>query len=199
MCVSVDSDVFVGLKTWVVTVQFKWIAPFSCSPDQGSGWIAAPVFTPCFSGFRTPQRKRRKKKTRAKEKQQNRHLPMIQRNGPQDDWKVRMSHFPLHVHPFIIWALYRWEPVDALSGIGLFELPSNHSDIASHLLYVKTAQRAIWLWVMEGGLNSPSEILEPVGKPQLFKCRKSWFYKMLIWSALGTGEQKKTPTPPPSL
>lgn len=124
---------------------------------------------------------------------------MIQRNGPQDDWKVRMSHFPLHVHPFIIWALYRWEPADALSGIGLFELPSNHSDIASHLLYVKTAQRAIWLWVMEGGLNSPSEILEPVGKPQLFKCRKSWFYKMLIWSALGTGEQKKNPTPRPHL
>lgn len=121
---------------------------------------------------------------------------MIQRNGPQDDWKVRMSHFPLHVHPFIIWALYRWEPVDALSGIGLFELPSNHFDIASHLLYVKTAQRAIWLWVMEGGLNSPSEILEPVGKPQLFKCRKSWFYKMLIWSALGS--RKRTPLPDPT-
>lgn len=79
--------------------------------------------------------------------------------------------------------------------------PSHHSDIAPHLLYVKTAQRAIWLWVMEGGLNSPSEILEPVGKPQLFKCRKSWFYKMLIWSALGTSEQngsEKEP-PPPSI
>lgn len=43
---------------------------------------------------------------------------------------------------------------------------------------------------MEGGLNFPFEILEPVGKPQLFKCRKSWFYKMLIWSALGTSEQQ---------
>lgn len=57
-------------------------------------------------------------------------------------------------------------------------------------LYIKTAQAAIWLWVMEGGLNFPFEILEPVGKPQLFKCRKSWFYKMLIWSALGTSEQQ---------
>lgn len=50
---------------------------------------------------------------------------------------------------------------------------------------------------MEGGLNSPSEILEPVGKPQLFKCRKSWFYKMLIWSALGTSEQQGSEQEPP--
>ena len=54
---------------------------------------------------------------------------------------------------------------------------------------------------MEGGLNSPLEILEPVGKPQLFKCRKSWFYKMLIWSVLGTSEQngseKQAPSDPP--
>lgn len=50
---------------------------------------------------------------------------------------------------------------------------------------------------MEGGLNSPSEILEPVGKPQLFKCRKSWFYKMLIWSALGTSEQNGSEQEPP--
>lgn len=63
----------------------------------------------------------------------------------------------------------------------------------------KRAQRAIWLWVMEGGLNSPSEILEPVGKPQLFKCRKSWFYKMLTWSAQGTGEQNGSAKEAPSI
>lgn len=51
---------------------------------------------------------------------------------------------------------------------------------------------------MEGGLNSPSEILEPVGKPQLFKCRKSWFYKMLTWSAQGTGERMAERKKPPS-
>lgn len=28
-------------------------------------------------------------------------------------------------------------------------------------------------------------ILESVEKPQVFKCRKSWFYKILIWSTLG--------------
>lgn len=36
-------------------------------------------------------------------------------------------------------------------------------------------------------------MLEPVGKPQLFKCRKSWFYKMIIWSALGTSAGVKAP------
>lgn len=81
--------------------------------------------------------------------------------------------------------------------LSFFSCPPHHSDIAPLLLYVKTAQAAIWLWVMEGGLNSPSEILEPVGKPQLFKCRKSWFYKMLIWSALGTSEQNGSEQDPP--
>lgn len=83
--------------------------------------------------------------------------------------------------------------------LSFFSCPPHHFDIVPLLLYVKTAQAAIWLWVMEGGLNSPSEILEPVGKPQLFKCRKSWFYKMLIWSALGTSEQNGSEQDPPPL
>lgn len=109
----------------------------------------------------------------------------------------------LSYHRFIASALYRWEPVDAPLGIRCFSaarVPPNqppNSDIAPLQPYVKTAQAAIWLWVMEGGLNSPSEILEPVGKPQLFKCRKSWFYKMLIWSALGTSEQQGSEQEPP--
>lgn len=71
-------------------------------------------------------------------------------------------------------------------------------DIAPFVLYTKKPARpAISLWVMKGGLNFPFEILEPVGKPQVFKCRKSWFYKMLIRSALGTSKQQgKEWTPP---
>lgn len=109
----------------------------------------------------------------------------------------------LSYHRFIASALYRWEPVDAPLGIRCFSaarVPPNqppNSDIAPLQPYVKTAQAAIWLWVTEEGLNSPSEILEPVGKPQLFKCRKSWFYKMLIWSALGTSEQQGSEQEPP--
>lgn len=130
----------------------------------------------------------------AMEKEQRRHLLMIQRTGPHHGEKVRMSHFPLPVYHFITWTLWRWEPADALSGHLSLCCPS----AAPHPLCTKTMQRAIWLWVMEGGLNSPSEILEPVGKPQLFKCRKSWFYKMLTWSTQGTGERMAERKKPPS-
>lgn len=159
--------------------------------DLGSDRIKAPVFTPCFSGFGTPQRKRRGRSMTAMEKEQRRHLLMIHRTGPHGGEKVRMSHFPLSVYHFITRTLWRWEPADALS----FSCPP----LAPRPPCTKRAQRAIWLWVMEGGLNSPSEILEPVGKPQLFKCRKSWFYKMLTWSAQGTGEQNGSAKEAPSI
>ncbi len=53
-----------------------------CS-DPGSGWIIAPVFTPGFLGFRTPQRGRRRgRRPGGMEKEQRGHLLMIQRTGP---------------------------------------------------------------------------------------------------------------------
>lgn len=177
LCIKTECATPVWLQ-YMLTVLQKWISSSSCSLELWLGWILAPVFT-LFLRLENPREK-------GEENEQEGHLLMIQRIGPHSSGeKVKMSHFPLSVYPFITWALYRWEPVDALSGICCFSaaLPSVWHP---HLLYVKTLQRAIWLRVMEGGLNSPSEILEPVGKPQLFKCRKSWFYKMLIWSALGT-------------
>lgn len=58
----------------------------------------------------------------AKEKQANGHLPMMQGNPPQDDWKVRMSHFPLGVRLSIIPPRYRWVPVR--SGVNFSYPPS---------------------------------------------------------------------------
>lgn len=73
-------------------------------------------------------------------------------------------------------------------------VPTLHHSDAPLQLCVKTVQAAIWLWVMEGGLNSAFEILEPVGKPQLFKCRKSWFYKYdLLWGQASSIAQSFTP------
>lgn len=87
-------------------------------------------------------------------------------------------------------SLHHLEPLKVgISSCPVRNLSFSCPSVAPRPPCTKTAQRAIWLWVMEGGLNSPSEILEPVGKPQLFKCRKSWFYKMLTWSAQGTGGQ----------
>lgn len=118
---------------------------------------------------------------------------MIQRTGPHGGREVRMSHLPFSFYPFIIWTDCRWEQeVDFVKNLSLF-CCSTHNNEASIAQYVKITQAPIWHRVMEGCLNSPSEILEPVGKPQLFKCRKSWFYKMLIWYTLGTGK----PTDPP--
>lgn len=88
----------------------------SRSLDLGSDWIKAPVFTPCFSGFGTPQRKRRGRSMTATEKERQRHLLMIQRTGPHGG-EVRMTHFPLSVYHFITRILWRWEPADAPSGI----------------------------------------------------------------------------------
>lgn len=73
--------------------------------DLGSDWIKAPVFTPCFSGFGTPQRTRKGRSMTAMEKEQQRHLLVIERTGPHHGEKVRMSHFPLSVCHFITWTL----------------------------------------------------------------------------------------------
>lgn len=114
------------------------------------------------------------------------------------------------------WTTRRWGENDSLSSLCLSlhhsdplkvgtsrcpvgNLSSSCPSVAPRPPCTKRAHRAIWLWVMEGGLNSPSEILEPVGKPQLFKCRKSWFYKMLTWSAQGTGEQNGWEKEAPSI
>lgn len=96
--------------------------------------------------------------------------------------------FLFSVSAFITQALYRWEPVNASLKICCV-LAAPLLVLLYPLLYAKRTRAAVWRWVMKRGLNSPSEILEPVGKPQLFKCRKSWFYKMLIWSASGTRKQ----------
>lgn len=63
---------------------------------------------------------------KGEENEQEGHLLMIQRIGPHGGEKVKISHFPLSVYPFITWALYRWEPEDVLSGICCFSaaLPS---------------------------------------------------------------------------
>lgn len=101
-----------------------------CSPEPGSGWIIAPVFIPCFSGFRTPQRGRRRGRgIRGMEKEKQGHLFMIHKTGPHGSEKVRMSHLPLSFFPFITWALYRWELVNASSGI--CQLASHHTLILS--------------------------------------------------------------------
>lgn len=95
--------------------------------DLGSDRIKAPVFTPCFSGFGTPQRKRKGRSMTAMEKEQRRHLLMIQRTGPHGGEKVRMSHFPLSVYHFITRTFRRWELADALWGIHRSAaLPSLH-------------------------------------------------------------------------
>lgn len=171
----------------------------SPDPELVLGWIIAPVLTPCFSGFRTPLRgNRRGRQKGGMEKLQQEHfLIMIHRPGPYCGGKVRMSHYFL-VCPFIAVQVGTWGC--SIRDLLLFSCFQNY-DIAPLLLHVRTAWAAIWLWVMEGGLNSPFEILEPVGKPQLFKCRKSWFYKMLIWSTLGKSKQKgseKTHPPTPN-
>lgn len=170
----------------------------SSSPELGSSWIIAPVFAPWFpgpteAGGGEHEQDGQKRRTPAYDSENWLHVTR------RWQWVTFLSY-----HRFIASALYRWEPVDAPLGIRCFSAarvpPPNqppNSDIAPLQPYVKTAQAAIWLWVMEGGLNSPSEILEPVGKPQLFKCRKSWFYKMLIWSALGTSEQQGSEQEPP--
>lgn len=164
--------------------------------DLGSDRIKAPVFTPCFSGFGTPQRKRRGRSMTAMEKEQRRHLLMIQRTGPhggrREGENESLSSLCLSLH--------HSDPLK----VGTSRCPvgnpsSSCPSLAPRPPCTQRAQRAIWLWVMEGGLNSPSEILEPVGKPQLFKCRKSWFYKMLTWSAQGTGEQKGSAKEAPSI
>lgn len=197
---------FVGLQTLDATIYQKSISllllllPWSRVMLHHSSCVSSP-----FLRIRSPAVKSGRGGRGewgglgAKEKQPNGHLPMMQGNQPQDDWKVRMSHFPLGVH-LSIPPRYRWVPVRSGSRVTA-TLPAalqsfQHGFPSTVCKKKKTARRAIWLWVMEGGLISPSEILEPVGKPQLFKCRKSWFYKMLIRSALGTGELKKSRAPP---
>lgn len=108
------------------------------------------------------------------------------------NWTARQREGENESPSSLLLSLHHLSPLQ----VGTCQLASHHTLI---LLYVKTVRATIWLWVMEGGLNPPFEILEPVGKPQLFKCRKSWFYKMLIWSALGTSEQHGSgQEPPPS-
>lgn len=126
---------------------------FWCCLDPGSGWITAPVFPLSFSGFGAPQWKKGRRRGRGwrgglgkKEKQPNGHLPMMQGNPQQDDWKVRMSHFPLGVHLSIIPPHCRWVPVPSGGRVppaptqshpSFCQLPSNHSNMTSHLLCVK--------------------------------------------------------------
>lgn len=190
MCIRAEWDTFVCLHADAVTaLKADLLLPF---PWSGVGLNQSSRVYSSFLRLRNPTEKERRSMT-AVEKEQRRHLLMIQRAGPHHGGKVRMSHFPLclslhHLDPRKVGTSRC--PVRNLS----FSCPS----AAPHPLRTKTAQRAIWLWVMEGGLNSPSEILEPVGKPQLFKCRKSWFYKMLTWSAQGTGQRMAERKTPPS-
>lgn len=153
---GVASDVFVGLQTLDATIYQKSSPSFWCCLDLGSGWITAPVFPLCFSGFGVPQWKGRWAcggeggwgvgVLGAKEKQPNGHLPMMQGNPPQDDWEVRMSHFPLGVRLSIIPPRYRWVPVrlgvNFSSHPPFFQLPSNHFNMASHLLCVKNSSES---------------------------------------------------------
>lgn len=55
-----------------------------------------------FLRLRNPTEKGGRSVT-AMEKEQQRHLLMIQRTGPHHGEKVRMSHFPLSVYHFITW------------------------------------------------------------------------------------------------
>lgn len=133
---GVTGDVFVGCYYLLGADPL----PSGAALIRGQAESRLLCFLPCFSGFGAPRCKREGRwgKNGAKEKQPNGHLPMIQGNPPQDDWKVRMSHFPLAVRPCIIPPRYRWVP-----GRGappppfFFQLPSNHSDMASHLPCVK--------------------------------------------------------------
>lgn len=160
----------------MLTVLQKWISSSSSrSFELGLGWILAPVFTVLENP--TDKKRRMDKKDTCLWFKELDHTVVAR----MWKWVTFLSlSFPLSLGPSTGGNL--WMPCQ---GSVVFQPPSHQSDIVPQLLYVKTVQRAIWLRVMEGGLNSPSEILEPVGKPQLFKCRKSWFYKMLIWSALG--------------
>lgn len=161
--------------------------------DLGSDWIKAPVFTPCFSGFGTPQRKGEDQWRQWKKSSEDTCL-----------WFTELDHTTVRRWEWVTFlsfclSLHHLDPLKVgTSRCPVRNLSFSCPSVAPHPLCTKTAQRAIWLWVMEGGLNSPSEILEPVGKPQLFKCRKSWFYKMLTWSAQGTGERMAEWKKPPS-
>lgn len=185
LCMITECATLVWLHADGVALYLKWIFSSSSSSfslELGSGWILAPVFT-LFLRLENPTEKKERRMNKKDTCLWFRELDHTA--ARRWKWVTFLSpSIPLSLGPSTGGNLRMSSQVSVV-----FQPPSHQSDIVPHLLYVKTVQRAIWLWVMEGGLNSPSEILEPVGKPQLFKCRKSWFYKMLIWSTLGKSEQ----------
>lgn len=103
MCIRAERGTFVCLHADAVTaLKADLLLPFPSSGGQRESKLLCLLLV---SQASEPHRERRGRSMTAMEKEQRRHLLMIQRTGPHHGEKVRMSHFPPSVYHFITWTL----------------------------------------------------------------------------------------------